>query len=537
MLRRTVLAAALSTALSTAAAQPAMHLSTTGTGQVLIYPYFTTHGGLTTVFTIANTTADVKAIRVRLLEGVNSRPVQQLNLYLSPFATFSAAVAAGGDDGQPARLLTGDPSCTVPPVPAAGFAFTTTAFTGPNQDWDSAGTPPERAALLGSPLRTRDGHIEVIEMGVVRANTALANAATVSRSSGRPLNCSILQATWSPGGIWTSNPSSSIDMPGGGLRGEAALVEATTGLIYGYSATGIEQFYTDASAPAALHSAPTSAAPDLRSARSTPDEVRVALPRDPANNARIETFQTSVPSPDPVTLLLMASGVTSEFSLDPALGSETEWVFTMPTRRWYVQGTSATRPFTNAFTPDGRSCVLTEPMAIFRNGIPARRQGDQNISLVIGPLRSRSFLCASTSAVAARNVARGAPLRLLRAREGLTGFLLGDFPGWTPSGGFGNSIDPPGVNSTPAPLPPSLYGDFDELTGSGVLSLSLWSWNSPFLAPSGRPYYGLPLIGLSFTRYINANAQPGVLANYSLATPVTVEQRDRAPARPPPVTF
>jgi hypothetical protein len=506
MLRRTLLAAALSGALSTAAAQPAMHLSTTGTGQVLIYPYYTTHGGLTTVFTVANTTTDVKALRVRLLEGVNSKPVQQLNLYLSPFATWSAAIAAGGDDGQTARLLTGDASCAVPPVPANGLAFTTSAFTGPNQDWADAGTPPQRAA-------------------------------TVSRSSGRPLNCAILQANWSPGGIWSTNPTSWIDLPTGGLRGEAALVEASTGLIYGYSAIGIEQFYTEAGAPAALHAAPTSAAPDLRSARSTPDEVRVALHRDPFNNARIETFQSSVPSPEPVTLLLMASGAWSEFSLDPALGSETEWVFTMPTRRWYVEGNAAIRPFTNAFTPDGRSCVLTEPMAIFRNGLPAPRQGDQGISAVIWPLRSRSFLCAATSAVAARNVARGAPLRILRAREGLTGFLLGDFPGWTPSDGFSNSIDPPGVDSTPAPLRPELYDDFDRVAGSGALSLSLWSWNSPFIAPSGRPYHGLPLIGLSFTRYINANAQPGVLANYSLATPVTVEQRDRAPARPPPIPW
>lgn len=78
MLRRTLLAAALSGALAstlpTAAAQPAMHLSTTGTGQVLIYPYYTTHGGLTTVFTIANTTSTVKALKVRMLEGSTRSP-------------------------------------------------------------------------------------------------------------------------------------------------------------------------------------------------------------------------------------------------------------------------------------------------------------------------------------------------------------------------------------------------------------------------------------------------------------------------------
>lgn len=524
-------------ATAPAAAQPAMHLSTSGTGQVLIYPYYTTHGGLTTVFTISNQTAEVKAIRARLLEGVNAEPVQQLNLYLSPFATFAAAIAPGGGDDQSARLVTQDPGCTVPEIPSAGLPFTTAAFTGPNQDWNAAGTPPERAALLGSPLRTRDGHIEVIEMGVLRADSGPALAATISRATGRPPNCGLLRGSWEPGGIWTANPGVHVEPPRGGLRGEAIVVEVAAGLAYGYAAIGLEDFYTDAAAPAALHTAPTNPMPDLRSARSSADAVRVALPRGPNDEPRIETFAAGLPRPDPVTLLLMASALRSEFSLDPALGSETEWVYTMPTRRWYVEGAVAASPFSRAFAPTGRACEPAEPMAIFRSGIPAPRQGDQATSAVVTPWRTRSVLCASTSVVAARHVARGAPLRLLRAREGLTGSLLGDFPGWTPGGGFLSSTDGSGIDSNPVPLPPALFDDYDAVTGSGVLTLSLWTQTPSFVAPSGRAYFGLPVLGVAFTRYLNANAQPGVLANYGVAMPVVVEQRDHPPARPAPAIW
>jgi hypothetical protein len=519
--------------LSNAAAQPAMHLSATGTGQVLIYPYYSTHGGLTTVFTVGNTTGEVKAVKLRLLEGVNSRPVFSANLYLAPFATFAAAIAPGVDDSQPAQILTQDRSCAVPAIPFWGFPTSVAGFTGPNQDWDTAGTPPARAALFASPLRTRDGHIEVIEMGVVRRESSFAQAAMLN-ASGVPANCSFLQIAWLPANSWASAPTADIQLPTGGLRGDAALVEAAAGLIYGYPATAIQHFYTDESAPGALHTTPATALPDLRAARSSATEVRVALPGASAAGSVVETFPAGLPRPDAVTTLLMASTVSAEASQEPGLGSETEWVFTMPTRRWYVDGAAAVAPFRNAFTPTGRSCITTEPMFVRRSGLRVRTSG------IIGgipgtePYRFRSVMCTATTVIAARNVPRGAPLRILRAREGLTGFLLGDFPGWTQAGGVANVIDPPGPDTSPpiTSLPPRLFDDFDRIAGSGFLRLALFDPDRALQAPSGRRYFGLPVIGLSFTRYINANAQPGVLANYSVATPASVEQSDRPTGTP-----
>ena len=38
-----------------------------------------------------------------------------------------------------------------------------------------------------------------------------------------------------------------------------------------------------------------------------------------------------------------------------------------------------------------------------------------------------------------------------------------------------------------------------------------------------RRYRGLPVLGWRLSRFVNAAAQPGVLANYSVALPLQVE--------------
>src|SRR5688500_4965089 len=136
----------------------AVNLNPDGLGQVLIYPYYTVNGGNNTLISVVNTTDEVKAVKVRFLESLNSREVLDFNLYLSPFDVWTAAVtqaAAGG----PARIVTTDRSCTVPAIPAPGENFRNFAYTGSFQD-DGVDTLD----------RTRDGHIEMIEMGVVVNN-------------------------------------------------------------------------------------------------------------------------------------------------------------------------------------------------------------------------------------------------------------------------------------------------------------------------------------------------------------------------------
>jgi hypothetical protein len=89
----------------------AVFVNADGLGQVLLYPFYTTEGGQDTYINLVNTTNRVKAVKVRILEAMNSQEVLDFNLYLSPNDHWSAVILASGAG---AAIRTADTSCTVP---------------------------------------------------------------------------------------------------------------------------------------------------------------------------------------------------------------------------------------------------------------------------------------------------------------------------------------------------------------------------------------------------------------------------------------
>src|SRR5690242_2832309 len=113
--------------LGLAGAAQAVNLNPDGLGQVLIYPYYTTRAdgagnNFNSLLSVVNTTASVKAVKVRFLEGKNSAEVLDFNLYLSPKDVWTTAIVPMGGG---AGIVTSDNSCTIPAIPAAptGKAF------------------------------------------------------------------------------------------------------------------------------------------------------------------------------------------------------------------------------------------------------------------------------------------------------------------------------------------------------------------------------------------------------------------------------
>ena len=94
----------------------AVDLNPDGLGQVLIYPYYTVNKSQDSLFTVVNTTGIGKAVKVRFLEGYNSREVLDFNLFLSPHDVWTAAVSQVGDNDG-AKVSTSDKSCTSPTIP------------------------------------------------------------------------------------------------------------------------------------------------------------------------------------------------------------------------------------------------------------------------------------------------------------------------------------------------------------------------------------------------------------------------------------
>ena len=156
----------------------AVNVNPDGLGEILFYPYYTSNDGNQTLLTVVNTTGDAKAVKVRFLEGYNSREVLDFNLYLSEFDVWVAAIADGGDLGFPSQagvphLVVPDTSCTVPYLYGDGIEagldfglqqFLPFAYAGANND----GGPDE---TLGGPLpRASEGYFEIVEMGVLNGS-------------------------------------------------------------------------------------------------------------------------------------------------------------------------------------------------------------------------------------------------------------------------------------------------------------------------------------------------------------------------------
>ena len=330
----------------------AVYLNNDGLGQVLIYPYYTVNAGNTTLLTVVNTTAAGKAVKVRFLEGYDSREVLDFNLYLSPHDVWTAGVVPVGTG---AGVWTNDNSCTVPTVPSGGAAnaypFQTSAFDGGVTANDGGPT---------APTRTLEGYVELIEMGTV-TNTDNGSLSAITHKSGVPADCSQVYDAWN-GGYWDNtagcNSANDIAAPTGGLFGSGAIINVAQGTIAGYNADAIDQFYLTASA--SHHTPPGSLAPSIADGDSNTSYVFAPGPLSSTPSLVTTTYTYSI---DAVSSLFIADAIYNEYWTSGGTAANSEWVVTFPTKRFYVDpsivGTTALKPFEVVFSKanGGTSCA------------------------------------------------------------------------------------------------------------------------------------------------------------------------------------
>lgn len=329
----------------------AVNINPDGLGEVLIYPYYTVNAGNQTLVSVVNTTDAGKAVKVRFLEGRNSREVLDFNLYLSPFDVWTASAFSISDTGpnNPGNLVTTDNSCTVPRIkgnnslPALSNGnryapFLNYAYTGPNPD-----------AGPDSLDRTREGHFEMIEMGEVvdRERTSLTD---ITHSGGVPNNCSRIVAAWLPPSsgpvvaYWTFNQLIDMDPPTGGLFGAASIIDALAGTMMAYNADAIDAF-----SATVLHTNPGSLDPALTSANTTPTTAVATVFN---NGAIVNSTYLIANAIDSVSAVFMHDAIFNEFVTSASVGGASEWVVTFPTKFAYVDDAflaAPIPPFTRLF--------------------------------------------------------------------------------------------------------------------------------------------------------------------------------------------
>ena len=364
----------------------AVNISQDHSGQVLLYPYFTTRGGFVTSLSVVNTDQDhTKVAKVRFLEGKNSAEVLDFNLFLSPRDVWTASVV---DNGSGGAVFSVDRSCTAPALgttSATAQPFVNYYYTG-----QVAGTFNDNG---GSSLdRTREGYVEIIEMGVV-ANGAdvesspptpvgntVANAVK-HNSAGTPANCNVVRANSLFPGV------NDLRQPVGGLVGNGIIINTTTGTEFAYTPVALANFFFDAitAGAADLYFDPGSLNPDLRNVSPARSDVFVDGIGGVPTIATVPDW-TAVAGGAPVdavSAVFMRSNIINEY--DVSTGFKTDWVITAPTKRYYVQAASAAaaslaptaltvgpfnQTFASATAGAAQSCDLVFPSAYDREEAP-----------------------------------------------------------------------------------------------------------------------------------------------------------------------
>ena len=374
-MKKKILSAAAMVALGTGSAQ-AVNLSSDGTGQVLLFPYYTVQGNNETLLTIVNTTDKGKAVKVRFREAFNSREVLGFNLYLAPFDVWVGKVQNAPDGG--AQLYTPDNSCS-------------TLDTNPQNmlDYDYSGGRSDGGPE--GPARQREGYISVIEMGEVdwQATVLLgddghwyaddddedtlappAGVDTVKvevwdrnddgiidivHKNGMPNYCEGIAKNFSS--MWKYDelkpPSYGFKRPSGGLMGTLVVINVQAGSEAIIPGVAIENAFLEV-----VHNTPGSLRPDWRDIGPTvnPDPVHsVVIDGNPYDvSGYIDAWKPRIVGlkeksfghmimvnpifdyVDALSVVLMASKVLNEYTVNPATEAETAWVVTFPTKSHYV---------------------------------------------------------------------------------------------------------------------------------------------------------------------------------------------------------
>jgi hypothetical protein len=474
-LLRRLLAFLLSVTLSPIVS--AVSVSTTGLGQVLLFPYYTVRptasgGSYNTLFIVTNTTPDTKVVRVRFRESRNGREVASLNVYLGPYDSWTGAIVpdAGG-----AVLTTNDTSCVDPIAFSRDhrLAFSNAQYSGANSDGEDT-----------SLARTMEGYFEVFDLGVVKDQAVLTNIKNCVTAFAVPLN-----------------NGTNMAPPSGGLVGNANIISVTDGTLYPFDATALAGF-----SAVPLYNVPTAPSPTL--ADVNPKVSRV-FDDAGAHEATWDVSKGASPA-DPVSAVLMADQLINWFIQDPQTESTTDWVVTMPTKPFYVAvdargaaplSGSARPPFQSNFSTGG----APEYFGFYggcnsdKSGtVQADREGRTNTSDACGvPPQSTDITLNWTASVLTFNQSAPTVTLLLNAYRPMV-YGASWVNGW-------------------ARLRPWLP------FAAGLHIHQLVSTDTP-----PTTYYGLPMIGFMANDYVNRTLQVGtqtVLSNYGATAPHKVVRR------------
>jgi len=363
-----------------AALATTLEVNSNNVGHMLVVPYYTAQNGNMSVLHLSNTDrANGKAVKIRFRGAANSDDVKDFQIYLSPGDIWTGAVVQGASGA--ATLYSSDKTCTVPAIPATGTDFATARLNavdnvngtreGYIEIFNMADIPSVKtfhkdgnAANNGenSVLYTLTKHVNgvapcsvegsaarsalndiamsniTVNQGAVGSAAALGFGAATTGLSADWYILNLAQSTAFSG----SATAIEARVAAGGAAGAANFVhfpqtDAGSSAFFGAgAATAADSFTADPLLRQRVHdqanasvSGPTVTPlfidlPDM----STPYVTAMA---NAATDANLPKLQAAT-----LTAAIARTSVSNQYALDAGIKAATDWVFSMPTRRYSV---------------------------------------------------------------------------------------------------------------------------------------------------------------------------------------------------------
>lgn len=341
-----------------------------GVGHFLYVPYYNTQGANNTMISIVNTdTVNGKAVKVRFRGAANSDDVFDFQVFLSPADVWTASVYK--DVNGLAHMRTTDLSCT---KPDKGPADGSQAGTLNGEAFHTVRLDPNRT---GDKLanETREGYVEIFNMADIPPTLSgagpIVNGAPTTLSGTNPLFTAVKHVLGSPNGAppcrttpstaaWTALESDPLGTPeanakglyapstglfsnwiilnatdAGAWSGAATAIVATTSL--GVATTGAITYFPQTNEGLSAANATTA-----RVSLFTADPV---LRANPSMAATYDLPDFSIPYTnvsDPVyqvgqlSAAIATRNIINEYLTPSSINATTDWVLSMPTRRYSV---------------------------------------------------------------------------------------------------------------------------------------------------------------------------------------------------------
>ena len=534
-------------------------LSEGGVGHMLLVPYYNAQNGDMTVLHLVNTdTVNGKAVKVRFRGAANSDDVMDFQVYMSPGDVWTGAVTAGADGI--AQIQSADNTCS---VPALGINAPKAFSTGRLNSKKSA------AELANG---TREGYVEIFNMADIPSDKIYTVGSTTSTNSAlytaiKHVNgvapCSVAgsAAETTLFGIALTNyvaedvaANAGFNTPTGGLMGDwyiinvpetttfsgastAVRAEGGTGrgnfvhfpqVDTGVSAAVIDNYTADPllrtvayRADSTLNS--TAGTPALAAGNydlpdmSTPYLLPSSYPVEPADITRDKYLPLA--QADRLTTALSVGTVTNQYANDESISAKTDWVFSMPTRRYSVVANYA------AITSSQGAVDTNVAYRLFSN-----LKGDHTLNAGLTALATANILTAGVSAEwftptntllatdESGNICVKADAQRFWDREETTPGAATNAPVFSPR--------TPGVAATVA-----LCGETSVLafksTGNSVLASSVARstitsgtyTNGWGVVTTNNAGFGLPVLGASFIKLSNPQVAAGLSGTYGITWP------------------